>query len=143
MQARCVIAVTETLAEAVQSADVVVTTTGGTHPLIEDAWVSAGTHITAVGADAPGKQELEIRLVTRSDVLVADSIDQCLDHGELSHAFGAGLISRSNVEEIGNVLSGSNQGRANQTQVTIADLTGIAAQDIAIAGIVLDGHRND
>lgn len=143
MQGRCVIALAETLAEAVQSADIIVTTTGATHPLIKDAWVSAGTHITAVGADAPGKQELEIRLVSRSDVLVADSIDQCLDHGELSHAFGAGLISRSNVEEIGNVLSGSSQGRANQTQVTIADLTGIAAQDIAIAGIVLDAHRND
>ena len=143
MEARCVVAVAETLAEAVQRADIIVTTTGATQPLIEDAWVAAGTHVTAVGADASGKQELEISLVSRADVLVADSIDQCLDHGELSHAFGAGLIPRSIIKEIGNVLSSSSQGRTNENQITIADLTGIAAQDIAIAGIVLDAYRDD
>jgi len=143
MEGRCSISVADTLAQAVQNADIIVTTTGATQPLIEDAWVRAGTHITAIGADAPGKQELEVSLVSRADVLVADSIDQCLDHGELSHAFGRSLIPRSNVEEIGRVLSSSGQGRTHENEITIADLTGIAAQDIAIAGIVLKAYRDD
>jgi ornithine cyclodeaminase len=143
MEGCCAITVADTLAQAAQKADIIVTTTGATQPLIEDAWVTAGTHITAVGADAPGKQELEVSLVSRANVLVADSIDQCLDHGELSHAFGTGVITRSNVEEIGNVLSALSQGRTNENHVTIADLTGIAAQDIAIAGIVLKAYRDD
>ena len=137
MRGVCTIAVADDLFKATQSADIIITTTGATQPVIEDHWVTAGTHITAVGADAPGKQELETSLVSRADVLFADSIEQCLDHGELSHAFGANLISRSSVEEIGVFLSGATVGRTDVDQVTIADLTGIAAQDIAIAGIVL------
>lgn len=143
MQDHCTIAVADTLAKAVQNADIIVTTTGATQPLIKKAWVKAGTHITAVGADAPGKQELETALVSNADVLVADSIPQCLDHGELSHALAAHLISGAKVKEIGKVLSRSSQGRTNDTQITIADLTGIAAQDIAIAGVVLNAHSNN
>lgn len=142
MRGHVQIVVADTLAEAVGRADLIVTTTGASTPLIEDAWVTPGTHITAVGADAPGKQELSTQLVARADILVADSRDQCLDHGELSHAFEAGLIVRSEVGEIGSLLSKSIQGRTNLAQITIADLTGIAAQDIAIAGVVLDEYRN-
>lgn len=105
--------------------------------------MNAGKHIADVGADAPDKQELEANLVSRADVLVSDSINQCLDHGELSHAFGADLISRSKVKEIGKILSGKSQGRTDETQITIADLSGAAAQDIAIAGIVLGANRGD
>lgn len=124
-----------------RAADIIVTATGTTRPLVRDAWVRPGTHITAVGADAPGKQELETNLVSRADLLVADSSAQCLDHGELSHAFSAGLIPRARVKEIGGVLSNATQGRTDAQQITIADLTGIAAQDIAIAGVVLDAYR--
>jgi ornithine cyclodeaminase/alanine dehydrogenase-like protein (mu-crystallin family) len=143
LQPKCKSTVADDLAAATRKADIVVTATGSTAPLIKDAWVGEGTHITAVGADAPGKQELETRLISRADVLVADSIDQCLDHGEMSHAFGQELISRQNVVEIGTTLSGATLGRTNATQLTIADLTGIAAQDIAIAHVVLKANRND
>jgi len=140
---RCNIAATDQLEHAARGADIIVTTTGATQPIIKDVWVGAGQHITAVGADAPGKQELEATLVSRADVLAADSVEQCLDHGELSHACEASLITRSKVAEIGSVLSGVMQGRTDEAQVTIADLTGIAAQDIAIAGIVLDAKGAD
>ena len=143
MKGQCEIAVAEELAEAVQRADILITATSVTQPVIKDVWVTAGTHITAVGADAPGKQELEVGLVSRADVLVADSIDQCLDHGDLSHGHAANLVSRSDVEEIGSVLSGSHQGRSDDSQITIADLTGIAAQDIAIANVVLNANHRD
>ncbi|MEM8979609.1 MAG: ornithine cyclodeaminase family protein [Pseudomonadota bacterium] len=140
MRERCHVSPVSNLASAVQTADVIVTTTGARAPVIKDAWVTSGTHITAVGADAPGKQELETSLVARADVLVADATDQCLDHGELSHAFEAGLIAGSQVYELGQVLSKARVGRTNAAQITIADLTGIAAQDIAIARGVLDAH---
>jgi len=142
MQERCALCVANDLAGAAGRADIIVTVTGATKPLIFDAWVRPGTHITAVGADAPGKQELEARLVSRADVLVADSTAQCLDHGELSQAFAANLIEKSQLRELGNIVSGAEQGRSDAAQISIADLTGIAAQDIAIAGVVLDAfHR--
>lgn len=125
------------LENAVRNADVIVTATGSTKPLIHTDWVKEGTHITAVGADAPGKQELDLDLVARADRLVVDSISQCVDHGEVSHAADAQRITQSDLIELGAVLDDSTLGRIGAAQVTIADLTGIAAQDIAIANAVL------
>ena len=56
--------------EAVQRADIIVTATGSTKAAIKSEWVKVGTHITTVGADAPGKRELEVELVARSDLLI-------------------------------------------------------------------------
>lgn len=127
----------EELESAVRGADVVITATGSTAPLILDEWVQPGTHVTAVGADAPGKQELEVDLVARADVLAVDLASQCLDHGEVSHAFRAGTITADDVREVGAILAGAQSGRTGDNQITIADLTGIAAQDIAMANAVL------
>lgn len=127
----------EDLEGAVRQADVIVTVTGSTVPLIQSEWVSAGTHITAVGADAPGKQELDPALVGRADVLAVDLVSQCLDHGEVCHAAALGTIRSASLQEIGALLSGSATGRTDPSQITIADLTGIAAQDIAMANFVL------
>lgn len=143
MKYRCTIAVVDDLEAAARNAEIIITATASTQPLIKDSWVTPGTHITAVGADAPGKQELDVGLVSRADVLVADSIAQCMDHGELSHASALGRIDKTRLTEIGQVLSGVSQGRANETQITIADLTGIAAQDIAIANVVLSAQCTD
>jgi len=137
----CRIRAAGALRDAVACADIVVTATGSTQPLIDSAWVRAGTHITAVGADAPGKQELAPELVARADVQVADLAEQCLDHGELSHAYRQGLIGAGQVVTLGAVLAGDVPGRAQADQITIADLTGIAAQDIAIANTVLDAYH--
>jgi len=137
----CRVAVAGSLQEAAQAADIIVTATGSTQPLIRDAWVGPGTHITAVGADAPGKQELETSLVARADLLVADSRAQCCDHGELSHAVRDGLVPASALAEIGTILANTTPARTDDSHITIADLTGIAAQDIAIAGTVLDAYH--
>ncbi|MGJ8531226.1 MAG: ornithine cyclodeaminase family protein [Alphaproteobacteria bacterium] len=133
----CDIARAIDLETAVRQADIIVTATGSTVPLIMSDWVNEGTHITAVGADAPGKQELDIALVHRADVLAVDLFAQCLDHGEVSHAAKEGLIAAQDLQEIGGLLSTSTQARANAMQITIADLTGIAVQDIAMANSVL------
>jgi len=139
-QSMCGISEADDLGAAVQKADIIVTATGASQPLIKNDWVTAATHITAVGADAPGKQELDPQLVSRADVLVPDSIDQSLDHGEFSHGFAQGTVARAKLTEIGTLLCGQAQGRRDDRHITIADLTGIAAQDIAIAAVVLDAH---
>jgi len=135
------ISVAGNLETACRAADIIVTATGASAPLVMADWVRPGTHVTAVGADAPGKQELDIALVARADGLFCDHRGQCLDHGELSHAARAGLLNGRAITEIGEALAEPERGRIADAHVTVADLTGIAAQDIAIAGVVLDAHR--
>ena len=127
---------------ATRMADIVITATGATAPIIKADWVQSGTHITAVGADAPGKQELDITLISRADIVAVDLVSQCIDHGEISHASRAGAIRASDLVELGTLLNNSASGRADASQITIADLTGIAAQDIAIAKAVLEIWKN-
>lgn len=129
------------LETATRRADIVVTATGSKSPILDAAWVQSGTHITAVGADAPGKQELDVALVSGADIVSVDLASQCLDHGEISHAASQGLINADDLQQIGAVLNGSHRGRENEDQITIADLTGIAAQDIAMANAVLAAWR--
>jgi len=114
----------------------IITTTPSTSPLILWESVQPGTHITAVGADCPGKQELDATLVQRADVLVVDSASQCIDQGEVQTALSAGHIDESDLIELGNIIDGSASGRTDDSQITIADLTGVAVQDIAIANSV-------
>lgn len=133
----CDVAHATDLKQAVQKADVILTVTGSTEPLIRSDWVKDGTHITAVGADAPGKQELDVDLVARAESLVVDLISQCVDHGDVSHAVGSKRIDQSRLVEVGKALENPTLGRVDDKQVTIADLTGIAAQDIAISNAVL------
>lgn len=109
--------------------NLIVTTTSAREPLLLVDDVRPGTHITAIGADAPGKQELDPDLVMRADLRVADSRAQCVDHGEFAHA----APQPSAVLELGDLISNPTLGRGNSDQITIADLTGVAVQDIAIA----------
>lgn len=132
------ISATETvvLEAAVKMARVIITTTPSASPLIESDWVQPGTHITAIGADSPGKQELSVELVQRADLLICDMARQSLAHGEFQHAAAADPTLK--VVELGDVLSDAHPGRADKSDsITIADLTGIAAQDIAIAQAVI------
>lgn len=122
---------------ACRGAEVIVTTTPARAAIVQKAWVQPGTHLTAMGADAPGKQELATDLVAGADLLVADLPAQCLDHGEVRAAFEAGLIGSDQVIALGDVLRGTHAGRRDNDAITIADLTGLATQDIAIAICVL------
>lgn len=126
------------LEEACRSADVIIATTPSTAPYVASEWITPGTHITAVGADAPGKQELDPALVAKADLLVADLASQSLDHGEFAAAFQAGLFRAEDCIELGAILNGSKPGRSSHEAITIADLTGLATQDIAIARTALE-----
>lgn len=141
MAPECAVEAAQALEDAANQSDIIITATGSTTPLLQSDWVQPGTHITAVGADAPGKQELDVALVARADLVVVDSTSQCLDHGEVSHAAECRLIKPDDILEIGTILNGVGAGRTNDDQITIADLTGIAAQDIAMANAVLTAWK--
>ena len=119
-----------------ETCNLIVTATPAAKPLLHVEHLQQGTHITAVGSDTPHKQELDARILARADLVVADSIAQCLERGEIHQAIKAGLLSADRLVELGNVISGEAIGRTDDSQITIADLTGVAVQDIAIATAV-------
>ena len=130
---------TRKTADILNTCNLVVTTTPSTSPLLNSTDTPPGIHITAVGADTPDKQELDATLLKRADIVVADSISQCLQRGEIYQAVKAGLPLK-NLTELGNVINGTSPGRTDDQQITVADLTGVAVQDIKIAEAVYIGH---
>jgi ornithine cyclodeaminase len=130
------IQVTEDIDELVSRCNLIVTATSAREPLIRAGQVKKGTHITAMGSDDHGKQELEAGVLAKADLVVADSVSQCVDHGECFHAVHSGQIDETSVLELGNVIKDSSVGRINDEQITVADLTGVAIQDIQIASMV-------
>jgi ornithine cyclodeaminase len=122
--------------ELVLQCNLIVTTTSAREPLIRADQVQKGTHITAMGSDDHGKQELEVELLAKADRVVADSVSQCIDHGECFHAVTANRIDEHSILELGNVIKNPEIGRTSDNQITVADLTGVAIQDIQIAKMV-------
>eukprot|EP00873_Tetraselmis_striata_P032396 jgi/Tetstr1/452660/TSEL_039696.t1 len=119
---------------AVRGADIVVTTTPATEPLVMAEWIEPGQHVTAMGSDAEHKNEIDPALVKKADLYVADRLSQTRLLGELHHAIKAGLVGEGdNFAELGAVIAGTVPGRTSQTQITFADLTGTGVQDTAIA----------
>jgi ornithine cyclodeaminase len=124
--------------DLLRSCNLVVTTTPATEPLLRAADLRPGTHITAVGSDTPHKQELESAILRRADVVVADSIPQCLLRGEIHRAIESGDAVKDDLRELGDIISGSIAGRTSEDQITVADLTGLAVQDLKIAAAVYE-----
>lgn len=120
-----------------KNCNLIVTTTPSEKPIIKVDDVIPGTHINAIGADSPGKSELDPKLIAKSDVLVVDSKKQCIDHGEVAKAYQKKLITVDNLIELGEIINRSFLGRINEDQITIADLTGLAIQDIQIVKSIL------
>jgi ornithine cyclodeaminase len=130
--------VASTAGEVCRAADVLVTTTPSRSPLVRAEWLRAGQHVTAVGSDSPGKQELEAECLERADLVVVDRLAQCSRFGELAHAIAAGRLTEGHAIELGRVVAGTKAGRTRDTQITIADLTGVGFQDTAIASAAID-----
>jgi ornithine cyclodeaminase len=123
--------------DAVRNADVLVTCTAATQPLVDADWLSPGVHVTAVGSDGPGKQELDPAVLGRADLVVVDSRDQCARLGELHHALDAGVVTAGAAVELGDISGGRRAGRTSDQQITVCDLTGVGVQDVAAAALVL------
>jgi len=115
-------------------ADIIVTTTPATRPIILSAWLRPGQHVTAMGSDAEHKNELEPGAIARADLYVADSRDQVAILGELHHAILKGTVAADlPVPQLGEIVAGLAPGRTSNGQLTICDLTGTGVQDTAIA----------
>jgi alanine dehydrogenase len=119
--------------EAVKGADVIVTVTPVRKPILMNEWVSDGMHINAIGADAPGKQELDPQILRRAKIIV-DDLEQALHAGEVNVPLSKGLITRDDIRaELGEVITGKKPGRTSREDITVFDSTGLAVQDIATA----------
>ncbi|MFL5953738.1 MAG: ornithine cyclodeaminase family protein [Gaiellaceae bacterium] len=130
--------VASSLEEAL-AADIVVTVTPGHDTVITQ--LHAGQHVSLMGADGPGKAEVDGEVLARAH-LFADDWEQASHGGELAHAVEAGLVSREDVTSLGDVLAGKATGRRDDSEVTAFDSTGLAIQDLAIALAALD-HAED
>jgi alanine dehydrogenase len=119
-------------------ADIVVTTTPSRKPILRLAWIKPGTHINAIGADAPGKQELETLLTVAAKVFV-DSVDQASHSGEINVPWSEGKLDESKLAgTLGGVIAGTKPGRLNDQEITVFDSTGLSIQDMAVAHLVYE-----
>jgi ornithine cyclodeaminase len=132
----------EDIEKLVEESKLIVTTTSSKEPLIKSQWVKPGTHITAVGSDTPEKCELDPNLLSKADLIVADSLEQNLIRGEIYQAIKRSLIDADSIIELGEIFAGLKPGRSNMDSITIADLTGVAVQDLVIAESVLEAYKN-
>ena len=127
----------ETTEEAAE-ADIVVTTTPSRKPIVKKEHIRTGTHINAIGADAKGKQELEVDLLMAAKVIV-DDIEQASHSGEINVPLSEGVIKVEDIYgTLGEVIANMKEGRGNDEEVTIFDSTGLAVQDIICAKLVYE-----
>lgn len=124
------------LQAVLKNAPIVICVTAAREPLVMREWVAPGAHISAMGADGPGKQELDLDLVAAAR-LFADDPEQSVTLGEFEAAARAGLVGKGLVTPIGAVLRGRAPGRLAPGELTVFDSSGLAIQDLAIAAQVL------
>jgi ectoine utilization protein EutC len=135
----CNFAVPESIKEAVEGADIVITTTASNQPLLRAEWLKPGVTVIALGSDAPDKQELDVGVLARAEKIVVDSLSQCLRLGEVHHAVECGAITRERVDaELGEITAGLKAGRTSDGEIIVCDLTGVGVQDVAAASLVLE-----
>jgi alanine dehydrogenase len=134
------------------AADLIVTVTPGNEVLLPEGSLRPGQHVSLMGADGPGKSEIAVEELARTRVfcddweqgvpkgtteprvrLFVDDWEQASHGGETAAAVEQGLISRSDVTELGAVLAGDSPGRQSDEDGTLFDSTGLAIQDLAVA----------
>lgn len=128
----------DNLERTVREADVILTATVAREPLVRGAWLRPGQHLTAVGADDPSKCELDAEALERARVFV-DARATATANGDIHHAIAAGRYRAEQVAgELGEVIAGTIPGRTASTDITIAKLVGIGAQDLVASETTLD-----
>ena len=135
--------VSKSVKELAEKSNLIITTTSSEKPILHEDDIKLGTHITAVGADTASKRELDISILNRADLIIADSKSQCKVRGEISHALLRNIITSDEVIELGSVLSGNKQGRTSKDQISVADLTGVAVQDLQIAKAIYEKYLKE
>lgn len=128
-------------AELVAASQLVVTTTPAEHPVLRAEWLHPGLHVTAMGSDQAGKNEIDPAALSKADLYVCDRVSQCELLGELRSAIAAGTWRGGTPPELGEIVAGRRPGRVSDDQITICDLTGTGAQDTAIANYAVEAGR--
>jgi ornithine cyclodeaminase/alanine dehydrogenase-like protein (mu-crystallin family) len=120
--------------ETVKSADVVVTATTSSTPVLRGAWLRQGVHVNAIGAVTPTKQEIDIDVVTRSNIVAVDSKEQArIVSGDLLVAEKSRALSWENVVQLGDIIAGKQLGRTTDSENTLFKPHGLASGDVALA----------
>jgi len=120
--------------------DVVTCVTPGSEPVVLESDLRPGLHLNMLGADGPGKAEAETAAVAKAE-LFCDEWEQASHGGELTGAVEAGLVTRDDVRQLGDVLTGAAPGRSGVDAITLFDSTGLAIQDLAICLALVSAHR--
>ena len=103
---------------------------------LKNKFLKKGTHINAIGSDSSEKNELEVEILKAADLVVADSVSQCLERGEISHAIRKKFIDKNDIQELGHLIYKNGTYNCKEHRISVADLTGVAVQDIQIAKAV-------
>jgi alanine dehydrogenase len=118
--------------ETALAADILVTATPSSIPLVERDWVKPGTHINAIGADAAGKQELD-PLILKAAKIVVDDWAQASHSGEINVPLSRGELSPGDVYgSLGEIVAGKKPGRQSPEEITVFDSTGLIIQDLSL-----------
>jgi len=127
----------DTAEAAVRGSDILVTITTAREPVVKDKWVVEGMHINGIGADAPGKQELEPKILKRAKIII-DDWEQACHSGEVNVPLARGEITREDIYgELGEIVAGLRPGRISDDEITIFDSTGLSIHDVITGWHVL------
>lgn len=122
--------------------DIVVTVTPAREPILKNKLVSPGTHINAMGADAPGKEELDPNILKEGKIIV-DDWHQAICCGEVNVPLSKGILQKKDIyASLGEIVSGRKKGRKSEREITIFDATGLAIQDLFTANFVFKKAKN-
>ena len=128
--------------EAVRGASILITATTSTNPVVEGKWLEHGVHINAIGANFPQKRELDAEAIRRSDLIAVDSRQQAkMEAGDLIQAFGEDALKWESVAELSEIVAGKLVARSGKSQITLFKSSGIASEDVAVAGKVYEIAR--
>jgi len=131
----CRIVTLESIEETVRGADIIVTTTPSRSPLVMDEWIKPGAHFNCIGADAPGKEELDPSILKRAKIVV-DDWEQAIHSGEINVPLKMGIISERDIwAELGDIVAGRKPGRTSDEEITVFTSTGLAIQDAVTANL--------
>jgi len=126
----------DNLEKVVKGADIVVTTTPSKEPIVMNNWVNEGVHFNCIGADAPGKEELDPNILKRAKIVV-DDWEQACHSGEINVPLSKGIIKEEDIYgELGEIVVGIKKGREKENEITIFTSTGLAIQDAVTAHMV-------
>ena len=136
------VAAVESAEEAVRGADIVITSTTASKPVVHGSWLRPGAHINAIGSNFAEKQELDADAVNRCDVIAADLVEQSkMEAGDLIQAFGPDASRWASVRELAEIVAGKAPGRTNRDQITLFKSNGIAIEDVVVGGRVYELAR--